>query len=222
MKKPFIAVIDYDISNITSMLNALVAIGATALPTRDPAQIEAAEALILPGVGAFRQGMDNLRKYNLLDPILQHISRNKPFLGVCLGMQLLMEESEEFGITPGLGVIKGKVRKLAVQPASRDKLPHIGWNALHQTQTGGWSGTILEGIPEPSDLYFVHSFAVEPDDCNLTLSVTDFGGRRFCSALQRGAINGCQFHPEKSGVTGLSILRNFVTLAGRRTDDGKP
>lgn len=212
MTNPSIAVIDYDIGNVVSMVNALTAIGATATPTRDLARIEASDALILPGVGAFRQGMNNLHKYNLLDIIAGHISKGKPFLGVCLGMQLLLEESEEFGVSEGLGIIKGKVRKLAVESYSQDKLPHIGWNALRQPQPGRWNGSILSSIPESSDLYFVHSFAVEPENFEVILSVTDFGGHQFCSAIQIGTVCGCQFHPEKSGASGLAVLRNFIAM----------
>lgn len=210
-----IAVIDYGIGNMTSMVNALTAIGAVAVPTRDAARIAASDALVLPGVGAFKQGMDNLRKFNLLDAVNGHINKGKPFLGVCLGMQLLLDESEEFGITQGLGIIKGRVRKLELEENSREKLPHIGWNSIRQPWPGRWNGTIFETVPEQSDFYFVHSFAAEPENHDLVLSVTDFGGHQFCSALKTGSIYGCQFHPEKSGPVGLAILRDFVAMTGK-------
>jgi imidazole glycerol-phosphate synthase subunit HisH len=212
MTAPVIAVLDYDIGNLASIVNALTEVGVTAVPTRDRAQIESADALILPGVGAFCQGMGNLSKYDLLDSISLHISSGKPFLGICLGMQLLFEESEEFGLCKGLGILKGRVRKLTLSSESTDKLPHIGWNAVRQPITGRWGGTIFETVSEPSDFYFVHSFAVEPEDQEIILGVTDFGGYQFCSGVHSGNIYGCQFHPEKSGMVGLSVLRNFVAL----------
>ena len=212
MTGALIAVIDYDIGNLASIVNALTAIGASAIPTKDQARIAAADALILPGVGAFHQGMDNLRRYGLLDAIHGHISKGRPFLGICLGMQLLFEESEEFGRYDGLGIIPGHVRKLKLEAGSTDKLPHIGWNTIQQPATGRWNDTIFENIADSSDLYFVHSFAAEPKDQEVVLSTTNFGGHQFCSAVQTGAICGCQFHPEKSGPVGLTVLRNFMSV----------
>lgn len=216
MTGPLIAIIDYDIGNLASIVNALTAIGASAISTRDQARIATADALILPGVGAFHQGMDNLRRYDLLDTIFGHISKDKPFLGICLGMQLLFEESEEFGQYEGLGIISGHVHKLKLEAGSTDKLPHIGWNTIQQPATGRWNDTIFENMPDSSDLYFVHSFAAEPKDQGAVLSTTDFGGHPFCSAVQTGAIYGCQFHPEKSGPVGLSVLRNFMSMNSTR------
>lgn len=214
MSQPVVAVIDYDIGNSKSMLNALVALGLSPILSRDPGGIAAADALILPGVGAFCQGMGNLEKYSLLDAIHRFIAQDKPFLGVCLGMQLLLEESEEFGVTVGMGVIKGKVKKLAVDPTAGEKLPHIGWNAVCEPDAARWTDSIFATIPDSSDVYFVHSFAAIPVDESDILSITRYGSSIFCSSLHKGNIWGCQFHPEKSGPIGLTILRNFVTLAG--------
>jgi glutamine amidotransferase len=214
MTSPSIAVIDYDIGNVASMVNALVTVGAAVVLTRDLARIKEADALILPGVGSFPQGMENLRKYNLPDAIVGHINRGKPFLGVCLGMQLLLDGSEEFGLYGGLAIIKGMVRKLSMKPFTQDKLPHIGWNTILQPRPERWNNTIFSHVPEASDLYFVHSFSSSPENQEVILSITNFGGHQFCSALQSGSVFGCQFHPEKSGAVGLSMLKSFVALTG--------
>lgn len=211
MRNPLIAVIDYDIGNIASMVNALKSIGASVLPVRNREQIKAADALVLPGVGAFRQGMQNLEKYDLPAAIIEHVNQGKPFLGVCLGMQLLFDESDEFGCSPGLGLLSGRVELLKAEEGFKVKLPHIGWNSIFQPAPGCWDNSVFDGLAEGADVYFVHSFAAVPASHEDQLGVTNFGGYRFCSAVQHGNITGCQFHPEKSGPVGLKILGRFVS-----------
>lgn len=213
MNRPLVAVIDYDIGNIRSMSNALCAINVSPTITRDNGAIAAADILILPGVGAYSQGMANLRRYGLIDAVQRHVAQNKPFLGVCLGMQMLMDESEEFGSFEGLGFVEGKVKRLPIDPASRDKLPHVGWNNVMEPTPGRWTGGPFSSISGPSDVYFVHSFAAQPANEKHVLSITNYGGRTFCSAVQKGNVFGCQFHPEKSGPVGLGILKNFIAAA---------
>lgn len=207
-----IVIIDYGIGNVKSMYNAFFNIGLKPELTSDKQTILNADAVVLPGVGAFNKGMHNLNERGLFQIIHEYIKKGNPFLGVCLGMQMLLEESEEFGLTPGLGLIKGKVVKLPTLPFSEEKLPHVSWNELNEPQEGRWKGTILENIPVNTDAYFVHSFVAEPTNQKDILATTNYAGVIFCSAVQHENIYGAQFHPEKSSHIGLSILTNFVNL----------
>ncbi|MBU1148322.1 MAG: imidazole glycerol phosphate synthase subunit HisH, partial [Candidatus Omnitrophica bacterium] len=175
MKKKNIAVIDYNIGNVRSILNALEKIGAHSVLTRDRNEILSMDAIVLPGVGAFKQGMENLKANSLIDIVYKFIKSERPFLGICLGMQLLMEESEEFGLTEGLGVVKGKVIKLPVSNKSKEKLPHVAWDKICEPKRAIWQGTILDGIENAVDVYFNHSFVAEPLDKNAVLSTTSYG-----------------------------------------------
>ena len=206
-----IVVIDYGIGNIKSIKNAFEEFGVEVILSRKKEDILNANGVILPGVGAFSHGMNNLIKYNLVNIIHEYVKTNKPILGICLGMQMMLEESEEFGITKGLGLIKGKVIKIPVDETKKVKLPHISWNGI-KVKNINWENTILENVPENSDMYFVHTYVASPEDENETLSVTKYGGTEFCSSLKKNNIYGCQYHPEKSSKKGLLIIKNFIKI----------
>ena len=179
--------------------------------TREKDEILGCDGLVLPGVGAFAHGMNNLKKYQLVDLIHEFASSQKPLLGICLGMQILMEESEEFGTHQGLGLIRGKVVKLTKLNPKINKLPHISWNEI-MSKNINWSDTILEKTIVGSNMYFVHSFVAVPENDQNILSTTNYRDTQFCSAVKHGNIYGCQFHPEKSADEGLSIIKNFINL----------
>ena len=204
-----IAIIDYDIGNVRSIINAFKKFDVEVILTKDKKEILEANGVVLPGVGAFAHGMENLKKYGLIDILNEYVKTDKPFLGICLGMQMLLEESEEFGKTKGLGFINGKVIKLPVK--NNDKLPHVSWNEI-KPKTIEWKGTVMDKIEPNSDMYFVHSFVVVPDDEYNILSITEYGGYEFCSAVKKDNIYGTQFHPEKSGKIGLKVIENFIKI----------
>jgi glutamine amidotransferase len=206
-----IAIIDYEIGNVKSIINAFIKIGIEPILTNDRETILHSDGLILPGVGAFAHGMENLQKYGLKEIIYDFVNTQKPFMGICLGMQMLMEESEEFGITQGLGLIEGKVIKLPVRNPNYEKLPHISWNEI-SIKNIGWENTILDDIQEHTDMYFVHSFVAFPINEENILAMTEYSDYKFCSSVKKDNIYGCQFHPEKSGEKGLKIIQNFVNL----------
>lgn len=210
MKK--IVVIDYGIGNVKSMINALESIGVDALLTFDKQKIMNADAIILPGVGAFKHGMDNLIKKDLVPVIHDYVATEKPFLGVCLGMQMLMEESDEFGASKGLGLIEGSVKIVPLPNYSNAKLPHVSWNELIVPSENRWDKTILSTTTPNTDMYFVHSFAAIPTNQNDILANCSYGNITFCAAVHKKNIYGTQFHPEKSGILGLRILENFIKL----------
>jgi imidazole glycerol-phosphate synthase subunit HisH len=206
-----IAIIDYGIGNVRSILNAFESQGISASLTRDNNEIIDADGVILPGVGAFSHGMINLEKYNLIKTINEYVKTNKPFMGICLGMQMLFDESEEFGSTLGLGLISGKVVKLPIKNSNFEKLPHVSWNEISSKKIS-WDRTILDEIEENSDVYFVHSFGAIPKDEYNILSTTEYSSYEFCSSVKKDNIYGCQFHPEKSGEIGLKIIDNFLNI----------
>lgn len=210
MKK--IVVIDYGIGNVKSMVNAFENLGVEAVLTGDEQEIMAADAVILPGVGAFKHGMDNLIERNLVPVIHNYVATGKPFLGVCLGMQMLMEESEEFGRSKGLGLIEGSVKIIPLLSDTTEKLPHVSWNELIEPTKGRWNDTILSTTKDGTDMYFVHSFAAIPNHQTDVLASCNYGNLNFCAAVHKKNIYGTQFHPEKSGIFGLRILEEFIKL----------
>ena len=203
-----IAIVDYDMGNVRSVQKAFEAVGYSAVVTRSPKAIADASHVVLPGVGAFGDCMRNLETYKLVGPIKQAIKSGKPFLGICLGFQLLFDESVEFGTHRGLGVIAGKVVRFPASLSNGSpqplKVPHMGWNSLVTRQRS----PMLEGIPDTAYMYFVHSYYVVPDDASLVSTMTDYG-TAFASSVARDNIFACQFHPEKSQAGGLRIIKNF-------------
>lgn len=197
-----IAVIDYGMGNLRSVTNAFRSLGAAIEVTRDPAMIRDARAIVLPGVGAFGKCIENLQAYDLLEPIKEQIAAGKPYLGICLGMQILLESSEEAPGVKGMGVIKGSVLRFR----GTMKIPHMGWNSAQIVRPG----PIFDGIPTGSYFYFVHSYYPHPEE-DVAATTTEYG-ISFVSSIQKGNVFASQFHPEKSQRTGLRLLRNFVSL----------
>lgn len=204
-----IAIIDYDMGNLRSVQKAFEAVGSRAVITRQPQVIAEASHLVLPGVGAFADCMRNLDAYGLIDPLLGAIAAGKPFLGICLGLQVLFSESHEFGVHRGLNLIPGKVVRFASAERTPPlKVPHMGWNAVTITKRSA----VLDGVPDGAYMYFVHSYYVVPADPAVICTATDYGGA-FASGVVHGNIFGCQFHPEKSQSEGLRLFRNFAGLS---------
>jgi len=199
-----LVVIDYGAGNLRSVAKALAALGHSPLVTSEPCEVAEARALVLPGVGAAGQIMRALRLHGLDDAVRRYIESGRPFLGVCMGMQVLMEWSDEDGGQPCLGVVRGKVRRIA----GGIKVPHMGWNAVGQRL----AHPLWRDIPDNAYYYFVHSYVVDPEDIGIVAGVTDYAGS-FPSALAQNNVFGTQFHPEKSGKTGLQLYRNFVEWA---------
>lgn len=215
MKGPNVAVIDYGIGNLLSVERALAHCGARVTVTSAPDAIMAAGRVVLPGVGAFANGMTELRRRGLDEVAREVAARGLPLLGICLGMQMLLSTSEEFGITAGLDLIPGRV--VAISPTASDgqplKIPHVGWNALTPAAArSGWQGTVLQEVQSGEAVYFVHSFAAHPDDGQYRVADCAYGGQSISAAIAREHVVGCQFHPEKSGEVGLRVLRGFLTL----------
>lgn len=203
-----IAVVDYGLGNLKSVSKALEAVGAKVAVTGKPEDIEGADAIVLPGVGAFQRAMDNLTGLGILRFIVKSIKDGKPFLGICLGLQVLFTESEEHGTRKGLDVIKGRVKRFA----SCVKIPHMGWNSIRfKAQESKLK--IFKDIPDGSYFYFVHSYYVEPEDKNTIATTTEYG-QEFVSAVNYDNVWGVQFHPEKSADSGLKILENFIKIKG--------
>lgn len=200
-----IAIIDYDMGNLRSVQKGFEKVGASAVSTRDPKVMADASHIVLPGVGAFKDCMRNLEEYGLIDAIIKNIEKGKPFLGICLGLQLLFEESAEFGAHKGLGVIKGKVVRFPND--TKLKVPHMGWNEAKSKK----ASPLLKDIPEASFFYFVHSYYAVPEDKGVVLTSTDYGVE-FTSSVSKDNIMACQFHPEKSQKTGLKLLKNFSEM----------
>jgi imidazole glycerol-phosphate synthase subunit HisH len=196
-----VAIIDYGVGNLRSVEKAFAATGCDAVLSNDEKILRRAERLVLPGVGAFSACMNALREHGFDQLVSERVAAGVPLLGVCVGMQMLFEESEEFGVTPGLGFIRGQVRRF-----SNDMLvPQVGWNEVVQQK----SHPLLDDIPDKTFFYFVHSYYCDPADSNVILGKTDYGFS-YTSIVSQGLICGVQFHPEKSQSMGLSLLRNFA------------
>ncbi|HEX3017047.1 MAG TPA: imidazole glycerol phosphate synthase subunit HisH [Caproicibacter sp.] len=200
-----IAVLDYGAGNLQSVVKALQFIGCDPLVTADPEKLKSASAAILPGVGAFGDAMGCLQKSGLVQPVLDFIDSGKPFLGICLGLQLLFEGSEEAPGISGLGVLKGKIYRIPDAPGL--KIPHIGWNSLDLKNHKG----LFNGLEEHPYVYFVHSYYLKADDRDVVAATAEYGVT-IDASVSRGNLFATQFHPEKSGKTGLKMLRNFAVM----------
>ena len=201
-----IAIIDYGVGNLFSLCSSFRKIGAQITVTADPNLIEAADKLILPGVGAFADAAKKLRDSGLDIVIKEQAAKGKPIMGICLGMQMLFEKSYEYGEHEGLGLLKGSVVPMEVRIPENLKIPHIGWNALHFSN----DSKLFRYIKEEDCVYFVHSYYAS--DCEDSVIATAEYGRELTAAVEQGNVFGCQFHPEKSGEVGLNILRSFCDL----------
>ncbi len=202
-----IAIIDYDAGNLRSVEKALLSLGEEVLVTRDREELLAADKVILPGVGNFGDAMEKLKAYDLVRVIQELVERGKPFLGICLGLQLLFERSDEAPGVEGLGILKGEILRI---PDKEDlKVPHIGWNSLHLQN----EGRLFRDLPEGSYVYFVHSYYLKAADPQIVKAATEYGVT-IDASVEQGNVFACQFHPEKSSRVGLRILENFAKLEG--------
>ncbi|MCD7814357.1 MAG: imidazole glycerol phosphate synthase subunit HisH [Lachnospiraceae bacterium] len=200
-----IAIIDYDAGNLKSVEKALNSLGEETLITRDREEILRADKVVLPGVGAFGDAMDQLRQFGLVDVIREVADGGTPFLGICLGLQLLFESSEESPGVEGLGICKGRILRIPDQEGL--KIPHMGWNSLHFDHPG----RLFAGIPEEAYVYFVHSYYLNAADPEIVTASTQYSVKIHAS-VEQGNVFACQFHPEKSSQVGLAILQNFISL----------
>lgn len=200
-----IAILDYDAGNIKSVEKAFKILGEETVLTRDFSVIKTADRLVLPGVGSFAAAMENLKKYECDKAIYDFVDSGKPFLGICLGLQLLFDSSEESKGVEGLGLLKGKIKR--IPDGEGIKVPHIGWNSLDFPN----KGRLFEGIDEGAFVYFVHSYYLQANDSSIVTATTDYGCHIHAS-VQKDNIYACQFHPEKSSTVGLKILENFASI----------
>lgn len=212
-----VSIVDYGSGNLLSVRRALEHCGADVQMATTAEQVRHTDRLILPGVGAFGDCMRGLIERDLIDPLKEVANRGTPFLGICVGMQILMGRGTEFGDHEGLGLIEGEVRHIPGEDAdgNRLKAPHIGWNRLlpPRGNPDDWKNTVLEkGLPGGGQVYFVHSFEAIPTDAQHRLAVCDYGGRGISAAIQRDNVIGTQFHPEKSAAAGLALLSRFLDL----------
>lgn len=203
-----IVVVDYGMGNLKSVKKAFEKVGGDVVVSGEAGDIENARGIVLPGVGAFRDCILNLERKNLIDAVIRSIESGKPYLGICLGLQVLFTESEEFGFTQGFDILSGSVVRFDFQGLSGMKIPHMGWNTIKIQK----ESPILKDVPDESYLYFVHSYYVKPVDGSIVSTTTDYGSE-FVSSIWKDNIMATQFHPEKSQVLGLRILKNFVDFA---------
>ncbi|MCD8055079.1 MAG: imidazole glycerol phosphate synthase subunit HisH [Lachnospiraceae bacterium] len=200
-----IVIVDYDAGNLRSVEKALRLLGEDPLVTRDPEQIRTADKVILPGVGAFGDAMENLNRFGLTEVLRQVAAQGTPFLGICLGMQLLFERSDESAGAEGLGVLPGEI--LRIPPSPGLKIPHMGWNSLELTP----GARLFQGVENGAYVYFVHSYYLKAREESIVAATTEYSVHIHAS-VESGNVFGCQFHPEKSSSVGLTILKNFVGL----------
>ncbi len=200
-----IAIIDYDAGNLKSVEKALMKVGAEPVVTRDPSVILQADKVILPGVGAFGEAMEKLKSFDLVDTIYKVVEKGTPFLGICLGLQLLFEYSDEKEGCKGLSLLSGGIKR--IPDATGLKVPHMGWNSLTVKE----NAKLFRNLPEDPYVYFVHSYYLQAEDPEIVAATTEYGVTVHAS-VEKGNIFACQFHPEKSGEVGLAILKNFVEL----------
>lgn len=212
-----VAIADYGVGNLRSAQRAFAHCGARADLTSEPAAIAAADLLVLPGVGAFAHCMRSLEACGLIEPVKHFVASGRPIMGICVGMQMLFEGSEEFGRHSGFGFLPGWIKRIPDLNAHGEphRIPHIGWNALSppiESNDGSWSGTILDAVQPGTEVYFVHSYTAWPDNVQHRLADADYGGCRISAAVRKDNIFGTQFHPEKSGPAGLRIIDGFLKL----------
>ncbi len=200
-----IAILDYDAGNIKSVEKAMLLLGQDVTVTRERERILKADKVILPGVGAFGDAMGKIRQYGLYEVIHEVVEQGTPFLGICLGLQLLFERSEESPGVEGLGILKGEILRLPDTPGL--KIPHMGWNSLEFRN----NGRLFEGLPQESYVYFVHSYYLKAADERIVTATADYGVR-IHAAVEQGNVMACQFHPEKSSDVGIRILKNFISI----------
>lgn len=200
-----LAIIDYDAGNIKSVINAFKMLGTEALVTRDPKEIMKADHVILPGVGAFGDAMSKLNEYDLTDVIREVAGNGTPFMGICLGLQLLFDSSEESEGVLGLGILRGKIKRIPDNGVL--KVPQIGWNSLSYPN----AGRLFKGIDEGSYVYFVHSYYLDAEDKGIVTATTEYG-TTIDASVEQGNVFACQFHPEKSAEVGMEILKNFLSV----------
>ena len=219
---PKIAIIDYEMGNLFSVKRACEFAHLNGIITNSITEIASSDAVILPGVGAFGDAMKNLIKLRLVRILQDLVGTSKPFIGICLGMQLLMDESYEFGHNQGLGIIKGTVKRFnnpIDENGRKLTIPQVGWNRIFKTngKTSGdvWQNSMLSGIPDGEFMYFVHSYCVHPDDEDVALSKTSYGNEDFCSSLQYLNVFATQYHPERSGERGLQLYKNLAALLNK-------
>ena len=215
--KPRVAIVNMGLGNLFSIKQACLHVGLRAEIASSPQDVMSASAVILPGVGAFGKAMDAIRRLDLLGP-LKEVASSRPLLGICLGMQLLMTESCEFGSHRGLDIVPGEVRLFeftTLPPEKRPKVPHVGWNRIYYPSPSSgnnlWKDSMLEGLQNYEYMYFVHSYYVKPAIDHADLSFTEYEGLEFCSSIQYKNVFACQFHPERSGPMGLRIYQNLAS-----------
>ena len=201
-----IAIIDYDAGNLRSVEKALLSIGEETIVTRKHDEILAADKVILPGVGAFGDAMRKLKEYGLVDTIHAAVDSGKPFLGICLGLQLLFRRSDESDGVEGLSILPGEILRIPEAPGI--KIPHIGWNSLEVSE----GARLFKGLGENPYVYFVHSYYLKADDDSIVAATAEYGGTLIHASIQKDNVYACQFHPEKSGSVGMQILKNFAAL----------
>jgi glutamine amidotransferase len=209
-----VVIIDYGMGNLYNVQRACDFVGLSAEISSDPVDIASADGAILPGVGAFRDAMAVLHSTGLAEAIKQLVADDKPLLGICLGLQLLMSESTEFGTHKGLDIIQGTVDRLAGSASGEfvAKVPQVGWNQIHAVERGDWDDSLLGTISSGAFVYFMHSYCVRETIAENVLSMTEYGDEQFCSAVRTGSVTAVQFHPELSGSLGLGIYENFATM----------
>lgn len=211
---PTVTIIDYGIGNLLSVARAIEQCNASFVMTDEAKKIVDADYLVLPGVGAFADGMAGLKERGLVEPIREFVAKERPFLGICLGMQMMLDESEEFGANEGLGLIPGKVVSIPTVTTDKvsHKIPHIGWNEICPPDGISWEGTILADTAQQTSFYFVHSYTAMPANHDNRLADCFYNGQLIAAAIRNKNMYGCQFHPEKSGVFGLKIMNQFIRL----------
>lgn len=209
--KKNIVIVDYGVGNLHSLKKVFEFCGVEPSVSEDAEIISKSDAVVLPGVGSFEAGMRGIKLRGLADAVIHAAEKDKPMLGICLGAQIMLSKGYEFGEWDGLSIFPGKVIRFPELRCS-EKIPHIGWNQVARPQKDSWKDSIFKTLPDNFSAYFVHSYILSPDNQSYSFGVTEYGGYGFCSAMKKGNVYGVQFHPEKSGRNGISIIKNFIKL----------